>query len=79
MKKGYLTEGETAELCAEEDKPELRLVGEDGNVFFILGKAVRVARQEGWSEEKIEEFKKKAMSGDYDNALQTCMEYFDVV
>ncbi len=60
-------------------KPKLKLIGEDGNVFFILGKAVREARRAGWSEEKIEKFKKEAKSGDYDHALQTCMEYFDVV
>jgi len=60
-------------------KPKLKLIGEDGNVFYILGKAVREARRAGWSEEKINEFKRKAMSGDYNNALQTCMAYFDVV
>ena len=60
-------------------KPTLRLIGEDGNVFFILGKAVREACRAGWDEEKIEQFKKEAMSGDYDHALQTCMEYFEVI
>ncbi len=79
MKKGELNESEVMDLCAnEEEKPELRLIGEDGNVFFILGKAVRAARQAGWSEEKVEKFKKEAISGDYDHALQTCMEYFEV-
>lgn len=60
-------------------KPKLKLIGEDGNVFFILGKAVREARRAGWSEEKIEKFQKEATSGDYDHALQTCMKYFDVI
>ncbi len=80
LKEGSLTEGEVAELCAEEesDKPELKLIGADGNVFNILGLAMRAARQAGWSKEKIEEFKKKAMSGDYNNAIATCQEYFDV-
>jgi len=78
MKKGYLTEGETAELCAEEEKPTLVLVGTDGNVFSIIGKALRVARDAGFSSEKIEAFKKEVTSGDYDHALQTCMDYFDV-
>lgn len=61
------------------DKPRLKLIGEDGNVFFILGKAVREGRRAGWPKEKIEKFQKEAMSGDYDHALQTCMDYFDVV
>lgn len=59
-------------------KPKLKLIGEDGNVFFILGKATREARRAGWSEEKIKKFQEKAMSGDYNNALQVCMEHFDV-
>lgn len=80
MKKGELNESEVMDLCAnEEEKPELRLIEEDGNVFFIMGKAVREARRAGWSEEKIEKFKEDAMSGDYDHALQTCMEYFEVI
>ena len=60
-------------------KPKLKLIGEDGNVFYILGKAVREARRAGWPEEKIAEFKEKAMSADYDNALRVCMDYFDVI
>ncbi len=60
-------------------KPELKLIGEDGNVFFILGKAVREARRAGWSEEKIGKFKEDAMSGDYNHVLQLCMEHFDVI
>lgn len=61
------------------NKPTLELIGEDGNAFFILGKASKVAKKAGWDEEKLDEFKKEAMSGDYDHLLQTCMEYFDVV
>ena len=61
------------------DKPELRLIGEDGNAFFVIGKALREAKRAGWSVEKIEAFKKEAMSGDYDHVLQTCMEHFEVV
>ena len=79
MKKGNLTEGEVADICAEEEKPELRLTGEDGNVFFILGKAVRAGRKAGWDEERVERFKKSAMSGDYDHVLQLCMDNFNVV
>ena len=78
MKKDYLTEGETAELCAEEEKPTLEIIGKDGNVFNILGLAVRAARKAGWDEERIEKFKKDAMSGDYDNVLRLCSDNFDV-
>ena len=60
-------------------KPELELVGQDGNVFLILGKAARAAKRAGWSQEKIDKFMEEAKSGDYDHVLQTCMEYFDVI
>ena len=59
-------------------KPELVLVGEDGNAFSILGRAQRVARKAGWPEEQIKEFITEATSGDYDHLLQTCNKYFDV-
>jgi len=59
-------------------KPRLDLVGLDGNVLSILARAFLTARTAGWSLEKIEKFKGKATSGDYNNLLATCMEYFDV-
>ena len=58
-----------------ETKPKLKLIGNDGNAFFILGKAQRVALQNGMDWEAI---KSEAMSGDYDNLLVTMMKYFDV-
>ena len=60
------------------EKPVLELVGQDGNAFFILGKALKAARQAGWSEEQVQQFQKEATSGNYDNLLQTCMKYFEV-
>lgn len=63
----------------EKIKPELQLSGTDGNVFSIMGRATRVARKAGWDWDKIRGFQKKMMGGDYDNALQVCMEYFDVI
>jgi len=67
-------------LCKEATmgKPTLKIIGTDGNVFSILGKAQIAGRAAGWDKEKIDKFTAEAMSGDYDHALQTCMEYFDV-
>ena len=56
----------------------VRLTGEDGNAFFILGKCIKEARRIGLTEQQIGEFREKAVNGDYNNLLQTCMEYFDV-
>jgi hypothetical protein len=57
--------------------PPLTLVGEDGNVFAILGRAKQAARGI-YSDEDIKQIIKEATSGDYDHALITMMEYFDV-
>lgn len=60
-------------------KPELELSTEDGNIFYIIGRAIKVARRAGWTEIEIRKFREEAESGDYDNALQVCMKYFDVI
>ena len=61
----------------DADKPKVRLVGEDGNAFAILGRCKRAADKAGWPQDRWESFQKKATSGDYDNLLRTVMEQFD--
>lgn len=60
-------------------KPELQLTGFDGNAFYILGKAQKVAKKAGWDKEKIDKFLKEAKSKNYDHLLATCIKYFDVI
>ena len=60
-------------------KPELKLIGEDGNVFVIIGKAVRVAKKVGWTEDEIKKFTAEMTSGDYNNALRVVQKHFDVI
>ena len=60
------------------ERPVLKLVGQDGNAFAVLGLAIRAARAAGWSEEEIGEYKTRAMSGNYDNLLAVTQEFFDV-
>lgn len=62
----------------EIKKPKLKLVGEDGNAFAVLGAAQRAARNAGWTKEQIDAYRTEAMSGDYDNLLAVTQEYFDV-
>lgn len=57
-------------------KPILKLVGNDGNAFAILGAASRIARQNGMDWKAISA---EAMNGDYDHLLQTMVKYFEVV
>lgn len=56
----------------------VKLVGEDGNAYAILGR-VRQALQRGKvPKEEIDLFLQEAMSGDYDELLQTCLKWVDV-
>ena len=55
---------------------KLKLVGEDGNAYAIMGRACRELRRNGRAD-LIEEFSKECTSGDYNNLLSTCMKYFD--
>jgi len=57
-------------------KPTLKLLGQDGNAFAILGKAMRVAKQNNMDWEAI---KKEATAGDYNDLLATMIKYFDVI
>lgn len=61
-----------------EDKPKLKIIGEDGNAFNILGKATAAARRAKWSKDKITEYQEQAMSGDYNHLLAVTSEYFNV-
>lgn len=56
-------------------KPKLQLLGQDGNAFFILARASKIAKQSGMDWEAIQ---KEATSGNYDHLLQTMMKYFEV-
>jgi hypothetical protein len=55
------------------------LIGRDGNAFLILGRVMKEMRRGGVSAEGIEDFRKDATSGDYDNLLRVVMNYVRVV
>jgi len=58
-------------------KVEMRLVGEDGNAFAILGRFQKAARRAGWTEEAIRAVMDEATSGDYDHLLATILEHVE--
>lgn len=59
-------------------RPTVKLVGEDGNAFAILGRVNSALRKAGYPKEVIEKFRAEATSGDYNNLLRVCMDYVDV-
>ena len=66
-------------MATQQQEPitdiRLKLVGEDGNAFMIMGRARRALRRNGRAD-LIEQFTKECTSGNYDNLLATCMRYF---
>jgi hypothetical protein len=56
----------------------VKLVGEDGNAFAILGRCQQAMRQARLPKAEIDAFFAEAKSGDYDHLLQTCVRWFEV-
>ena len=57
---------------------EVKLIGESGNAFAIMGKVGNALRRAGVSAEDRAAFREEAMSGDYDNLLATAMRWVEV-
>ena len=55
----------------------VRLVGEDGNAFAIMGRVIAALRRAGHAD-LIDEYQREAMDGDYDHLLLITMEYVNV-
>lgn len=53
------------------------LVGVDGNAFSLMGYTANALRKAGLGD-KVDEMRKKAMSGDYDNLICVCNEYVEM-
>jgi hypothetical protein len=66
-------------MKAPEKIPSVKLVGEDGNAFYILGKVSEALRKAGADKEYIDQYLNKAMSGDYDHLLGVTMAHVDVL
>ena len=56
-------------------KATMKLVGEDGNAFSIMRRAISAMKKAKVDAKTIAEYQKEAMSGDYDNLLCTTMDY----
>ncbi len=56
----------------------VKLTGEDGNAFAILGKVQKALRQAGYDKEFIEKYLEQATAGSYEDLLQVTMTYVEV-
>ena len=57
---------------------KVKLVGEDGNAFAIMGRVMSALKKAGVSAEEISQYQQESMSGDYNNLLMTAMRWVSV-
>ena len=58
-------------------KPQMQLIGEDGNIFAILGRASGLVKDAGMKAQSDEMFERVTACGDYDKALRIISEYVE--
>ena len=59
-------------------KPDCPLIGEDGNIFHLVGIAAKTLRRNGMSTEASEMTEKVFNSGSYEEALGIIGEYVNI-
>jgi hypothetical protein len=69
---------EAYEMKGPLTKPTVKLIGEDGNSFSIMGGVKQSLRRADADKEYIDQYLKDATSGDYDHLLFVSMEYVEV-
>lgn len=70
-------------MNGQENEPQVprlrvKLIGRDGNSFYILGACNKAARKAGWTPEQWAAFRAEATSGDYNHLLATVIRHFDI-
>lgn len=56
----------------------VKLIGQDGNAFTIIGAVKHKLRRGGVDSAEIDQFVTEATSGDYDNVIQTTLRWVSV-
>jgi len=54
---------------------KLKLVGVDGNAFFLMGAFANQAKKENWTKEEIDAVLTESKSGDYNHLLATLAKH----
>lgn len=65
-------------MIEPETRPTVKLVGEDGNAFAIMGRVKQALKRAGADKDYIDGYLKEATSEDYDHLLVVSMGYVDV-
>jgi len=59
-------------------KPTVKLTGEDGNAFAIMGTVSRALRKAGLPKEHVDKYMEESTSGDYNNLLIVAHKYANI-
>ena len=62
----------------KRNKPDCNLIGEDGNIFNLMARAIKTLRENNLSEEAKEMRERITSSGSYDEALCIIGEYVNI-
>ena len=62
----------------KRNKPDCKLIGEDGNIFNLMARAARTLRESNLSEEAKEMRERITSSGSYEEALCIIGEYVNI-
>lgn len=72
-----LSNPSTAKQEGMKPRPKMDLMGHDGNIFAILGRAARVLREAGMNTESMEMRRRVQKCGNYYKALGIISEYVE--
>ena len=70
--------GFATEETAEQKKPDCKLIGEDGNIYNLMGIAARTLRRNGMADQAKEMTDRIYEIGSYDEALGIIGEYVNI-
>lgn len=70
--------GFISEETAEKKKPNCKLIGEDGNIFNLMGIASKTLRQNGMAGQAVEMRDRICASGSYGEALCIIGDYVNI-
>ena len=61
-----------------QTKPTVKLIGQDGNAFSIMGRVKKALRRAAADKEYVDKYLKESTVGDYNYLLAVSMEYVNV-
>lgn len=74
----YLNSNKNKAVATERRKPDCELIGQDGNIFNLMGIASRTLRRNGMKEEATEMCNRISESDSYNSALCIIGEYVNI-